>query len=326
MNAGQDALRNGQYTQAVALYRKLVSRDPSNFEGQFNLAFAYLSLDRRDDALREFKKAGGLNPRSAEVWCNIGIIHQRMGKNGNAIDAFTKAVQLDPANLEARLNLASVYAETGRHSEAIAQFKQVVAIDGKNSVALTNLAKLLVAQKNTEEAKHYVNLAIQNNPEDAEAHWEMGNILFRAEKKIPEALKEYRLAVTLQANSEVYYDDLGKALEASGDNAGAIEVYKKYLIYLNDIMKKEEIQNRIDNLENPGGQSRTGQPVSRAQNKEDVNRLRDEVRGDQPSDQTVNVGKSSDEILGDLNSMGDDGSATLDLKAEAKKKAGKSSK
>ena len=56
MLSGQEMLQNGAFSQAVTQFRKVIQMEPSNFEAQFNLAFAYLGWGRNSNAVEEFKK------------------------------------------------------------------------------------------------------------------------------------------------------------------------------------------------------------------------------------------------------------------------------
>jgi len=84
---GQQLLERGAYSQAVTAFRQVTSREPSNFEAQFNLAFAYLGWGRHSNAVDEFKKALRLQPRNSAVWGNLAIAFENLGKKRAAIEA-----------------------------------------------------------------------------------------------------------------------------------------------------------------------------------------------------------------------------------------------
>jgi superkiller protein 3 len=267
MSQGNMLLSNGAYDQAVSVFRKVMARDPQNFEGQFNLAFSYLNWGRHSNAVTEFKKALQMNPKSGEAWSNLAMAYENLGKSEQAMDALYKAVQTNPNNITARVNLATMYGQKNRMDQAIAQYKQIVQIDGMNLDATVNLAKCLSSKGNVSEAKHYLKSAMAINPNDAEAYWEMGNILWNADKDANGALTNYRKAITLQPNSQVYYENLGLLLEElwkkdkdESKRQEAIDVWKKSLVYLDDALKKEKIQDRLDLIER--GESPTGKATA----------------------------------------------------------------
>jgi len=57
MSEGMTALNEGNYELAVLKFRNVISREPDNFEAQFNLALSYLRWDKPSNAVQEFNKA-----------------------------------------------------------------------------------------------------------------------------------------------------------------------------------------------------------------------------------------------------------------------------
>lgn len=330
MSAGGELLRNGAYDQAVTRFRRVVGMNPGNFEAQFNLAFAYLSWGRYGNAVEEFKKAAGIDPRNSDVWANMGVGYERLGQQQNAINALSKAVNLDPTNVEARLNLASMYANMGHTKRAIAQFEQVISIDGSNPVALTNLAKLMVGENRPREAKYYLREAMAYEPNNAEAHWELGNILRAHDKALDEAEKEYRIAIKLEPDEGAYYNSLGQLLQSRGKKDEALEVYRKSLAFVGDALEKEEIEGRIELLEKgesgaASGGPGTGGSAFHTGSKSEIERLKGELRGEDQAEavKTVTVDSVPYDVSSELEGLNEEpeDASSFDLKAAAKKRA-----
>ncbi|NLP04001.1 MAG: tetratricopeptide repeat protein [Fibrobacter sp.] len=326
MLSGQEMLQNGAFSQAVTQFRKVIQMEPSNFEAQFNLAFAYLGWGRNSNAVEEFKKAMRLQPRNSQVWANLAIAYENLGKSQDAINALYQAVQLDPQNITARMNLAAMYANANAHSKAVAQYKEVISLDGMNEEALTNLSKCLIALGKTDEAKGYLKQAIAANPNNGDAHWELGNIAWKKDNDREKAISEYKLAITVQPNGAHFYENLALALEDKGDKAGAIDVLKKSLIYTDDALKKEKIKEKIELLEkgDTANAKKADDSDTKLTTKSQINDLRKELGKGEKSSETQRINTAPIDVMGDLNDLNvDDGGSTLDLKSEAKKRAEK---
>jgi Flp pilus assembly protein TadD len=310
MSQGNMLLSNGAFDQAVSVFRKVIARDPSNFEAQFNLGYAYLNWGRYSNAVTEFKRALRINPASAECWSNIAMAYQNLGQSQNAIDALYRAVQQNPNNITARINLATMYGQNKHWDKAIGQYKQVLQIDGTNLDATVNLAKCLISQGKEKEAKHYLKSAMAINPNDAEAYWEYANVLWNKDKDTEGALTNYRKAIALQPNSQVYYENLGLLLEElwkknkdESKRKEAVDVWKKYLIYLDDALKKERIQDRLDMIErgeSPSGKATTEELFgkNKLQKEEKISRESGEEGG---GTKTIQV--ETYDVGGDLNDL-----------------------
>jgi tetratricopeptide (TPR) repeat protein len=325
MASGNALLKNGAYTEAIGTFRKVVSMEPRNFEAQYNLAFAYLQAERYDKSVAEFKRALSLDPKNAESWANIGFAYERLGKTSMAADAINRSVELNPNNVEARMNLAGMYENANAFDKAIAQYEAAIRTDGSRGDAYCGVARCMTSKGNIAGAKKYLSEAIAKDVNNADAHWQMGNILWKKENKQADALKEYEISVRLDPNSQVFYENLAKLQEEMGKKDDALATWKKYLIYLNEAIKKEEVRSHIDKLERgetTAGTQKADSKAARQQASEDnsarMQELKNELRKDNKPEakrietQPVDVGS-------DLNTK--DTTAVLDIRKEAKKKA-----
>ena len=322
MAKGQQMLERGAFSEAVSAFRAVVSREPDNFEAQFNLAFAYLQWGRNSNAVQEFKRALSYQPQNSEIWSNLAICYENLGRSDEAIGALYKAVQYNPGNLTARINLAAMYHNANHFAKAIAQYKQVIAMDGSNEEALTNLAKCLTSTGKYKEAKNYLMQAIAANPSNGVARWEIGNIYAKNEKNLEKAISEYKLAITADPSQPAFYESLASAYESQGKKNDAVETLKSSLIYVDDALQKEKIQDHIDRLElgdAPKGQEGTATKMS---NKSQIADLQKELRK-KDANETKQLDTKPVDVMGDFNDLNttEEEENPLDLKAAAKKKA-----
>ena len=333
MSTGNSLLSNGAYDQAITKFQKVIARDPSNFEAQFNLAHCYLNSERFSNAVTEFRKAVSIDPSSAEAWSNMAYAYEQLGQSEKALDALYRAVQSNPNNINARINLATVYGQKNRYDQAIAQYKQVLQMDGTNLDAHVNLAKCLISKNKLKDAEHYLNGAIAINPKEAEAYWELGNL--QSGKDNDAAIKNYRKALSLKPNSQSYYEnlallceDLWKKNKDESKKLEALELWKSSLIYLDDALKKEKVQARIDLIER--GEAPSGKVTSEElfgsteASKVDFEALRSEMRTeDKEPTSTQQISVESYDVGSDISTMSEEGGGAFDFdmkKAVEKKK------
>ena len=337
MNSGNHLLVDGAYYQAIPKFRKVIARDPNNFEAQFNLAIAYLFQEQYLDAVREFKKAAYLNPRSAETWSDLAFAYNKLGWSQKALNALYIAVRSDLNNVTARINLATVYAQKKRYDQAIAQYKQVIQIDGTNYDAYVNLAKCLISKNRLKEAEHYLKSAIAIDPNESEAYWVLGNVLWDSKRNSKGAIENYRKSIALNPNSQTHYENLGLLLEElwkenrdENKRREAINVWNQGLIYLDDAIKREYIQARIKMLER--GELLSGETIPEElfgrteADKSDTKALQTEMRKEAGEEaakvKLIKVGKY--DVKSDLNDLGkkEDNQFEFDMKkaVEEKKK------
>ncbi len=329
MSSGDNLLKNGAYTEAASVFRQVIAQDPRNFEAQANLAFAYLQAERYDKAVAQYNRALSLDPKNADCWANIGFAYQKLGKMGKAADAIYHSVELNPNNVDARMNLAALYENAGAFDKAVTQYEEAIRTDGKRGEAYSGVARCLIEKGNIAGAKKYCQEAIATDPTNADAHWQLGNILWKKESNKPEALKEYLTAVKLDENSQTFYENLGLLQEAMGEKDSALATWKTYLIYLNDPLKKEEVQKRIDRLEN--GATASSDNAAAAENREkasvqneaQMQKLQSELHQDDSGAGAKRVDAPSVDVGSDLDKISQDTTQGIDFKKEAKEKAAK---
>lgn len=324
MAAGQSLLERGAYSQAVTAFRQVVSRESDNFEAQFNLAFSYLQWGRNNNAVEEFKKALVWQPKNSQVWANLAIAYGNLNKKEEALYSLNQAVTFDSQNITARMNLASMYANAGHMQQALEQYKKVLEIDPTHEDALVNMSKCLIGEKQFDEAIKYLKQLVVAYPNNGEVHYELANIYWKIQKNIGAALSEYKLAVTLKPENISFYDNYSAALIEKGEKADAIELLKKSLLYTDDPLRKDKIQNQINRLETGDrpAEKNTENTSAKMESKEGINDLKKELRKDNSSE-SKRLETKPVNIMGDLESLSSDTTKALDLRGEAKKRAAK---
>jgi len=322
MNTGQELLQRGAYSQAVTAFKKALAQEPGLFEAQFNLGFAYLQWGNNAQAVTEFKKALKMQPKHSEVWSNLAIAYENLNRSNEAMEALAQAVAYDPGNITARMNLAATYANANRMQQAISQYRQLVAMDSTNHEALFNLAKCLIAANTIAEAKGVLKKLIAAEPDKGEPHADLGDIYWKKENDTAKAVAEYLKAISLEPSNPQFYQDLAMVLESKGQKQEAIEVWKKAIVYIDDVLNKEKIRDRIDRLEKsmittPGfGGEQGGATLSKEKTKDFERELRPETS----RKETKLLDAPPMDVSGDLEQVSSD-SSSWDLTKEAKRRA-----
>jgi tetratricopeptide (TPR) repeat protein len=327
MSQGNGLLSNGAFNEAITVFKKLLGKDPSNAEAQSNLAFAYLSAGRYQNAVTEYTKAIGMSPKTAVCWQNRGFAYDKLGKRSKAMEDIHHSIELDPSNMDARMNLAAFHEDAKQYDRAIAEYDAVIKIDGlHHGEAYVSASRCMTEKGNMAGAKKYLSEAITTNPNYAEAHYQLGNIYWKKEKKTDEALKEYQTAAMLDANNPAFYENWAYLLEDLNRKQEAIETWKKCLIYLNEALKKDEIQARIDKLEKgesvtpTGADKKAARAESDKKTKEDMEKLKKDLRKDK-AETSKRIDAPPPDVMGDIADINKDKGEDLDLRQAAKKKA-----
>lgn len=91
---------NGNYDEAVVLYREFLETDAGSAEGWWGLALVLMNTGEFDEALEVFAKAVALDERPKYL-LDLGKLQTMLGMDDEAKPVFERVVELDPGSREA---------------------------------------------------------------------------------------------------------------------------------------------------------------------------------------------------------------------------------
>jgi tetratricopeptide (TPR) repeat protein len=106
--AGLGHLGNGELSQAIVMFSKVIDLKPDHGWALNNLGLAYLRANENDKAVEVLTHAAELLPNTAYVHNNLGVALERVGRTDEAKQAYLTATNLSPKYVKARLNAARV--------------------------------------------------------------------------------------------------------------------------------------------------------------------------------------------------------------------------
>lgn len=139
----------GRYDEAVAEYRKALTKSPRSLNLHYRLGRALLARSHEPAALEEARKEFAaeleLNPYDAVAHYQIAQILDVQQKSDEAAKSLEEAVRLDPDFPEALTALARYRSRAGEHASAVKLLERAVELQPK---AESSLYALMVAYRN----------------------------------------------------------------------------------------------------------------------------------------------------------------------------------
>lgn len=131
--SGFEALRSGNYAQAVTLLTRVVELEPEDRTAWNNLGRAYLGLRQTNEAIAAFNRQIEVNPYDEYAHINLGnaLLQQRRYEEAEA--AFRKQVEINPLDRYAHANLGRLYNETQKFDAAIAALERAISLTGDDA-------------------------------------------------------------------------------------------------------------------------------------------------------------------------------------------------
>jgi eukaryotic-like serine/threonine-protein kinase len=210
-------------------------------ETAHELAHAWQSRGRRDEARAIFEDLTRLRPASSRHWVCLGFLLRSLGDRDAALAALEQAIatsrdaiRLGPDVAEAHFRLGNALAGKGMMEEAVAAYRRAIQLGPDDSRFYTNLANALKAQGKLSEAIDSCRAAIRLKPDNPFIYNNLG-VALAGQGKLPEAVAEFRAAIRLKPEYAFAHHGLGNALAGQGKPAEAVLAYRTAIRFQPDL-------------------------------------------------------------------------------------------
>ncbi|MCK9210463.1 MAG: tetratricopeptide repeat protein [Ignavibacteriaceae bacterium] len=222
---------NKKYSETVKILSTAIIKFPEDFTINLLLGVAFAQLNDHDSAKIYLSKAVELNGNDINALSSYGYTLSQLKENDKAVSIINKAIKLDPANVdllgtlgliydgqEAWTECDSVYSLALKNSpdnalinnnyayslskravrldEALAMAKIAITAEPKNSSYLDTIGWVYFQLGDYENAKKYIEEALQAGGEKAVILEHFGDVLFKLGKK-EEAISTWKKAFEL---------------------------------------------------------------------------------------------------------------------------------
>ncbi len=226
----------GRLGQAEHICKRILKKQPSNFDGLHCLGVIYHQLGNYDLAIQYIKKALQFNPTDAYAYFNLGKAFQDKGQLDDAITCYQKALQLNPNFVDVYNNLGNAFQDKGQLDDAITCYQKALQLNPNFVGAYYNLGNTLQDKGQLDDAITCYQKALQLNPDFVSAYYNLGNTL-RNKGQLDDAITCYQKALQLNPNFIDAYYNLGNVLQVQGRQDKALAAYDIVLFFKPDLIK-----------------------------------------------------------------------------------------
>jgi Flp pilus assembly protein TadD len=222
--AATEALREGNYTRAIAAFTKLTTMAPGVAEFQSDLGTAYYSAGRPQDAVVPLRRALELKPSLSAAHCLLGISLAKSGSCGEALPLLEEDYP--------RLNDQQLKRILGLHGEACAStvgqpykatnFLQWLNRDFPDDPEVLYRTTHVFSDLSTRAGQRLLNAV----PGSRQAHQLYAETL-EAQGKSADAIAEYRKVLAAEPSLAGIHYQVGRLLLAGQPNAATLEAAHK---------------------------------------------------------------------------------------------------
>ena len=223
---GNEHLRAGRSTEALAAYEQAIRLDPNFTLAYYNKGILLNELHRYEEALSAFEQAIRLDPNDANTYHDKGIALNELHRNEEALSSYDQAIRLDPNYTLAYYNKGNALRALNHYTEALSAYEQAIRLDPNFATAYISKGYVLDELQRSPEALAAYEQAIRLNPNDVMAYNNKGYALLNL-KRYTEALSVFEQAIRLDPNYTFAHNNKGSALLNLKRYTEAISAYEQ---------------------------------------------------------------------------------------------------
>jgi tetratricopeptide (TPR) repeat protein len=216
--------RNYEYRSELSIWQTVVDRRPSNPRGYHHLASAHYKAGQLEHAYDAWLKTLELSPEGfPEAYLNLARIELDRGQIAQGRAHIAHAIVLRPDDPDFHVALGEAFLRDNDLDAAAAAFQKAlelqsdrVGIAQTRARAASNLGAVRLKQRRTDEAITHLNLALELDPNLADAHANMGLALARLQR-FDDAIVQLRAALVLDDTRPDIHNNLGEVLAIQRD-------------------------------------------------------------------------------------------------------------
>lgn len=210
----QRAFTTGDFSDAIAAFRKLIAKTPDDHELYNNLGTACLESGLLDESIQAFSAANELCPASMH-YNNLGRALLQRKDFSSARAAFEKARQLDAKDPKPWYNLTVLLREQGRAEDSFRELKNFLRVHTTHANGLNDLACHHLDRGQTGDAIRCFAEALDHDP----ALWTARLNLIRQlcdASRFPEAKPHLEMLAQQGMNVRVHAENGNVAIDLNG--------------------------------------------------------------------------------------------------------------
>lgn len=197
------AEKAGNYAAAARLYRQALAIVPENPEVLKRLGILEQTELKFDESIAHFRQVLALNSNYPEVNFYLGASYLGKSDYPEAIESFQRELALPKPHPRSHYYLALAFEASSRMDEAVAELNRALIDNPSDADALYQLARL---HKNA--SLQAIERLKAIDPDSFQLHALMGES-YVEDKRYPEAIEEYRLALNRDPHAAGIHFSIG---------------------------------------------------------------------------------------------------------------------
>jgi tetratricopeptide (TPR) repeat protein len=228
----------GDVDRSIQEYQQALIKDPGSSLIHLNLASGFIKKNDPVKAIDQLKQASVLAPETVEPHLVLALVYAAQSNSDLATQeyalALANATKLDPKNIELYKSLGLIYLQQNKRKEAEGIFKLVLSMAPNDAQAHFYLGNIYYDAKDYVAAEKELKQALKLKPDYHEVLNFLGYSYLERDKEINQAGRLIKKALSQDPENGAYIDSLGWYYFKKGKFKEAVEKLEKAASYLSD--------------------------------------------------------------------------------------------
>jgi tetratricopeptide (TPR) repeat protein len=222
----ENLLNERDFINALKTFDEILDISHDDFNAIIRKGIVLVILKRYQESEEQFSNAIFLRKNAPEPWANKAISRYYQNKFDDALYHIKKAISLSVQKDKVLFfNEGIILFKLQNYVESIKSFNNALSIDSAYSEAISSKAASLITLGCKEESFNLLHKALEHNPNNYNAYYNLG-VIYEEDKKYPQALLHYNRSIELNANYYFSYINKARVLRIQNRVEEALKTYE----------------------------------------------------------------------------------------------------
>lgn len=209
------------YPAARKILESALRMNPKDTNAEMFLANTLIQMNEQAEAARHLQQITQRNPGNQEAWYLLGKVYIQLAEH-----AIVKVNEIDPNSTLVHQLSGEIMESMQNYDGALVEYKKAVEMAPSQPGTHLHLGNAYFALAMWDPAAEQFRAELENDPQNCEAQWKLGNIDLEQHAAYEAAIDKTNQALQLCPNLREAHVDRGRAFLKLGRNAEAIQDLK----------------------------------------------------------------------------------------------------
>ncbi|MBN2040717.1 MAG: tetratricopeptide repeat protein [Spirochaetes bacterium] len=230
---GWENLAKGDHFRAILSFKNALKQNPKYKDALLGLGKAYLKTEAYEESLKLFSDVLRIDRGNTDAIDSAASAMAELGRFDDALKYLDKSLEINEDNTNAKYGIAYIYYLMDKLIWSKRKANDILKINPYHYEALLLMADIKVREKRDEEAKSFIQKAIDSDVERPDAYVKIGQVLLRDYKitqnpeYMSDAVEKFKRALAINPENLLANRSMGNLFLIQKNYEEALKYFTK---------------------------------------------------------------------------------------------------